>query len=113
MPYGRVPLGQARQLPAGGQSRPEGAGATWCIIITRVSLYAFSRFRRFTWSFWRRWPPPLPTRSLANLLQAVTTAKLGYNPMELDPEDMTPYVPRLCLGRRQRLPRLPRVPRAC
>src|SRR5262249_26232271 len=25
--------------------------------------------------------------------QAVTTAKLGDNPMELDPEDMTPYVP--------------------
>jgi DNA polymerase epsilon subunit 1 len=24
-------------------------------------------------------------------LKAVTTAKLGYNPMELDPEEMTPY----------------------
>lgn len=25
-------------------------------------------------------------------LKAVTTAKLGYNPIELDPELMTPYV---------------------
>lgn len=24
-------------------------------------------------------------------LKAVTTAKLGYNPLELDPENMTPY----------------------
>jgi len=24
-------------------------------------------------------------------LKAVTTAKLGYNPMEIDPEDMTRY----------------------
>lgn len=26
-------------------------------------------------------------------LKAVTTAKLGYNPLELDPEDMTRFAP--------------------
>ena len=29
-------------------------------------------------------------------MKAVTVAKLGYNPIELDPELMTPYVAHIC-----------------
>lgn len=31
------------------------------------------------------------TQSLLSSFQAVTKAKLGYNPMEIDPEDMTRF----------------------
>lgn len=53
---------------------------------------AISRFFRNSRPFirWVKRDSYLPQGSQG--LKAVTTAKLGYNPDELDPELMTPYV---------------------